>query len=249
MEAADAVNLRRCVLDALAMFGVEAAFFVAPLSGDTRIGRVFANAGLPFVWERHYRAHLHLIDPLPDLALERVAPIYWPDDLQDVPLDERQRRFLALAAKYGLGKGIAIPCFGPQGRSGLFGAAWPHESAPCQVEVHRMKALAQSAFERFCKLVPVQQGIVPLSNRELEVLHWIAKGKSNPVIAELLAISPSSVDVYVRRIFAKLEVTDRTTASVKAYSMGLIVSTDYQRHLQKTASEQRKIALSKDQSL
>ena len=67
-----------------------------------------------------------------------------------------------------------------------------------------------------------------LSNRELEVLHWIGRGKSNSVIAELLGISPSSVDVYVRRIFAKFSVADRTSATLKAYAQGLLVPEDYE---------------------
>jgi hypothetical protein len=37
------------------------------------------------------------------------------------------------------------------------------------------------------------------------------------------------VDVYVRRLFAKLGVSDRTTASIKAYALGLLVSADYEQ--------------------
>jgi len=61
-----------------------------------------------------------------------------------------------------------------------------------------------------------------LSRRELEVIRWIGEGKSNAVIAAILDISKSSVDIYVKRIFAKLRVHDRTTASVRALALGLI---------------------------
>ena len=61
-----------------------------------------------------------------------------------------------------------------------------------------------------------------LSLREVEILRWVAQGKSNGVIADILSISPGTVDTYLRRIFEKLDVADRTSAAVKGVSMGLI---------------------------
>ena len=66
-----------------------------------------------------------------------------------------------------------------------------------------------------------------LSNRELDVMTWMCAGKSNPVIAQLLGISRSSVDVYAMRIFQKLGVSDRTEACLRAFSLGLTVTRDY----------------------
>jgi LuxR family quorum-sensing system transcriptional regulator CciR len=104
------------------------------------------------------------------------------------------------------------------------------------MNLRRIQTVGQTAFRVYCNIVQNSQDLPALSNRELEVLYWIGRGKSNSVIAEILAISPSSVDVYVRRIFAKLDVTDRTTASIKAITQGLLVSGDYERFV----AEQRK---------
>ncbi|MFD0980744.1 helix-turn-helix transcriptional regulator [Tropicimonas aquimaris] len=62
----------------------------------------------------------------------------------------------------------------------------------------------------------------PLSPREQEILGWIASGKSNAVIAEILGISPHTVDTHNRRIFRKLGAGDRTTAAIKALDGGLL---------------------------
>ena len=99
-------------------------------------------------------------------------------------------------------------------------------------------AIGQLAFQRYCSLVVLDGEMRPLSDRELQVLQWIARGKSNSVIAEILQISPSSVDAYVRRTFAKLEVSDRTTASLKAFSLGLVVSADYERLVRDTIARE-----------
>jgi two-component system, NarL family, response regulator LiaR len=61
-----------------------------------------------------------------------------------------------------------------------------------------------------------------LSERETEALRLIALGKTNRQIARELIISLSSVKTYVQRIIKKLEVSDRTQASVRAVEMGLL---------------------------
>lgn len=55
-----------------------------------------------------------------------------------------------------------------------------------------------------------------LSLREQEVLALLALGYSNPEIAEELFLSVDTVKTYVRRVFAKLGVNNRTTAALLA---------------------------------
>lgn len=239
----EVVSLRRAMMDALTLFGISQAYFLAPLTRDPRVGRIVTNWGLPWVWERQYRERLHLIDPLPDLAVARPEPVVWPDDLADVTLSAKQQHYLEFAAQHGLARGVGVACFGPDGRSGFLGVILPPDGArPEGMNLRRIQTVGQVSFRVYCNIVRSSQDIPKLSNRELEVLYWIGRGKSNSVIAEILAISPSSVDVYVRRIFAKLGVTDRTTASVKAMSQGLLVSGDYERFI----AEQRKLQYDED---
>lgn len=230
------VDLRQAVVASLRLFGIRSAYFLAPLTRDVRAGRVVTVYNLPWVWEKQYRAGLYTVDPLPLIAMDRLEAFYWPDVLEEVEIDRRQARYIAIARQYGLGRGIGVACFGPDGRSGFLGAVLPPEvPAPSTLTLMRMHSLGQISFHAYCRLIRREAGGVPsLSNRELEVLHWIGRGKSNSVIAEILGISASSVDVYVRRIFGKLDVTDRTTASVKAMSMGLIVSDDYDRFIRES---------------
>ncbi len=50
--------------------------------------------------------------------------------------------------------------------------------------------------------------------------------------------TPASKRVYVRRLFAKLGVSDRTTASIKAYALGLLVSADYELFVREARARQ-----------
>jgi len=61
-----------------------------------------------------------------------------------------------------------------------------------------------------------------LTSRELEVLRLLAQGKTNQDIAEELLISKATAKVHVQRIIAKLGVSDRTQAIVRAFKLGLI---------------------------
>ncbi|MCU7557319.1 response regulator transcription factor [Macrococcus capreoli] len=54
----------------------------------------------------------------------------------------------------------------------------------------------------------------PLSKRELEVLEEMSKGLTNKEIAEKLFVSEKTVKTHVSHIFTKLEVKDRTQASM-----------------------------------
>jgi DNA-binding CsgD family transcriptional regulator len=61
-----------------------------------------------------------------------------------------------------------------------------------------------------------------LTRREIEILTWIARGKSNVDIAQILGISPHTVDTYCRRVMSKLDTSSRTTAAVRASQHGLL---------------------------
>lgn len=62
-----------------------------------------------------------------------------------------------------------------------------------------------------------------LSDREIEVLRLISAGKTNREISCTLMISLSSVNTYVQRLIAKLGVSDRTQAAVRAIEMGILI--------------------------
>ena len=55
-----------------------------------------------------------------------------------------------------------------------------------------------------------------LTQREAEVLLWIARGKSNRDVAEILTLSPRTVNKHLEQIFNKLGVENRTSAAALA---------------------------------
>ena len=62
----------------------------------------------------------------------------------------------------------------------------------------------------------------PLKPRELEVLRHMADGLTNREIAARLYIGVETVRTYAKQIYAKLEVSDRSSAARKAQALGLL---------------------------
>jgi DNA-binding response OmpR family regulator/DNA-binding CsgD family transcriptional regulator len=55
-----------------------------------------------------------------------------------------------------------------------------------------------------------------LTDRETDVLLWIAAGKSNRDIAEILGLSPRTINKYLDQIYLKISVENRASAAAKA---------------------------------
>jgi DNA-binding NarL/FixJ family response regulator len=64
-----------------------------------------------------------------------------------------------------------------------------------------------------------------LSPREHEVLELLTQGQTNREIAQHLTVSVSTVKNHVEHILAKLGVSDRTQAAVRAIELGLLHTT------------------------
>jgi LuxR family maltose regulon positive regulatory protein len=73
------------------------------------------------------------------------------------------------------------------------------------------------------KIASPAGGLVePLSQRELEVLHLIALGRTNKEIAQQLVVAPGTVKAHTAHIYRKLDVANRTEAVARARQLGIL---------------------------
>ena len=64
--------------------------------------------------------------------------------------------------------------------------------------------------------------VVPLSDRELDVLRLLADGRSNREIAAALFLAEGTVKNHVTNVLAKLGARDRTQAALRGRALGLV---------------------------
>ncbi|MFI6600320.1 response regulator [Nonomuraea sp. NPDC050536] len=81
--------------------------------------------------------------------------------------------------------------------------------------------LAPSVAARLAERRPPEPAPA-LSAREREVLELVADGMTNAEIGRRLFIGAATVKTHLLRVFAKLEVSDRTSAVLAAIELGLV---------------------------
>lgn len=64
--------------------------------------------------------------------------------------------------------------------------------------------------------------VVPLSDRELDVVRLLADGRSNREIADTLHLAEGTVKNHVTNVLGKLGARDRTQAALRAKALGLV---------------------------
>ena len=77
------------------------------------------------------------------------------------------------------------------------------------------RAQQQTGFKAdFSSAAPLEQ--LGLSRREAEILLWVAQGKTNLEIANILNIAQATVKKHLEKIYPKLGVDCRNAATIKA---------------------------------
>lgn len=204
--------------------GFGAIGYLVP--SKTEPGRVEIEAyGFPDVWMARYRSgNLDTVDPFPRFVARSGRPLKLSEIATTQKLSRDQNAFREEARSHGMTDGFLIPTFGIRQHLGLFAIGQIGNLAVLDdVRIFALQAVAQAAHTQLESLSEPSNAIRPnLSNREVTILHWIAAGKTNGEIAVILGIGVPTVATYIKRIFHKLEVTDRSSAAITAIRLGII---------------------------
>lgn len=174
-------------------------------------------------WLSLYReSGMEQVDPIIQRALDDDAPFRWSD--ANVTHATRHRGYQTLKRDAGRGDGVAA-AFRSRRHAGQLSLMSIAIAEPCiasrhlfivgQVlpHVHEMLVHAQA---------PATGAQTRLTGRELEVLRWVAAGKSNWEIGAILALSERTVKFHLSNVFAKLGAFNRAQALAKAVRLGLV---------------------------
>lgn len=181
----------------------------------------------PEEWQNAYvEQNFAKIDPVLRSASALIKPFSWRELERHQPLNSQQTRFFRQAEEAGLRNGLGIPFNGARTQIAGIALATSHRSGDYMRNRDLLAAFANQFYASFKRLMglanPVLPSMSPLSPREIEILQLIAHGKTDDAIADALSISDNTVSYYLRRIFDKLNTTNRVQAIVVAIASGLV---------------------------
>lgn len=164
-------------------------------------------------------------DPTVPYCQTHTAPLEWDETMYNTP---ESKEILEESRKFGLGHGLCVPVheFGAVSSMMSLGRDKPFEN-----DLEREMVIAGGNVLANCAHVVIKRVLFPafaaelraqLTRRELECLQWIAQGKSNTVIADILRISENAVEYHLKSLFPKLRVTTRVQAAIVAVEMNLV---------------------------
>lgn len=199
---------------------------VAYAGSNPASGRVYGIMTYDEGWQRHYneQGYYH-IDPTLVEARRSIAPVDW----ERIERSESFKTVFNDARDFGISdQGLTIPVRGPLGdvgalsvNSALPARDWQVLKTQALVE---LQALAVHIHDRVMREDDLMRAMTApnLSRREIEILQWIAAGKSQQDIGDILAISHRTVEVHLRSARTKLNALTTAQAIGRALSRGLI---------------------------
>ncbi|WOE76397.1 helix-turn-helix transcriptional regulator [Alterisphingorhabdus coralli] len=193
----------------------------SPISADVQL----LSFGFPHdMIERYKDPEFRKNDPIPDIVMQHGQPMTFRDAINVRKLTPEEYAFVEGMEKAGLMHAVGIPLFGRNLRNAYVSFGFT-DAAPLEDEqlMAHLMAVAPLAHLQVCNILeePLENKVT-LSARESEVLGLIARGFSAPYIAKIVKVSEATVGTYIRRIFAKLEVTDKVSAVIRALEFGLL---------------------------
>lgn len=198
----------------LAGFGLKHFLFLDLPDNRRRYADFVFSCRVPAGWlEAYSAAAYNMVSPALRHVRRANKPFLWADAPYDAEREPRLVEYMQHMADFGLDKGLMIPVPRVSGRNG---SAWVSGEAP-EFNAHtipQLQRIGLHAFEhiRRFQAPPYLQYRGGLTEREREVLKWVAAGKTAWEIGEILRIAKRTVDEHVNSICRKLDAGSRAHA-------------------------------------
>lgn len=187
-----------------------------PPVGENFDGLMICNRW-PEEWSQTYRDRRYFRDdPVSRWSLSKRRPFRWSSARRGSEKTPRSREIDGAAAEFGLRDGIAFP-LASDGWQSVISLASDRQLDLGQKD-EGLLYLASTYLKMAATdmLVEARPDAPQLSQREAEILSWIAAGKTAWEVSMILGLSHNTVEVHVRNIRQKFDSPNVTHAVVRA---------------------------------
>jgi LuxR family quorum sensing-dependent transcriptional regulator len=183
----------------------------------------------PREWTKRYVEKKYITHDICTVsALRFIRPYLWADLGQPSDLTKEQRVIFDESKQFGIVTGASIPAYSFDGVRAQLSVASDMSAEEFRklfsAHRHMLHLITAYVHERL-EALHFYEGTASkskLSRRELEVLTWGARGKTNAEIGDILSISDETVTKHFHNICVKLRAANKTQAVAKALTHRLI---------------------------
>jgi LuxR family quorum sensing-dependent transcriptional regulator len=179
----------------------------------------------PDEWKERYFTQNYVAEDPAQLHLARSRlPYTWSEMLSCPYYTPRQRQIVHEASEFGLTVGYIVPIrqLGSGPAMVTIAGADVELSESEQLELHLAAMYAHAHVRGLSQAKREAQIVRPLGPRERECLQWVADGKTDWEISEILSISEKTANTYIERAKQKFGVATRMQAVVHGLRAGQI---------------------------
>lgn len=192
---------------------------MGPLSGI-----LFNNRPQEYV-DRYVKKKYVLRDPVVTQLRNTVVSSSWSDVRKRRELTKSETDIIDEAREFGVRDGFTVPIVTLSGSFSVFSPCGyqPNLSRRARSALEFIGIYSQEVLKR--NLIQSRreyQTHMPLTPREREIMHWVASGKTDSEIGDILSISRTTVTSHVENSKSKLDAFKRTHAVVQAIRFGEI---------------------------
>lgn len=208
----------------MAWFGFTSVTCVGlPAPGERIEDNLFMNTR-PEEYIEHYVEKNYVVrDPVVTELRHTLSTYSWSDVRERRDLSKAEENIIDEARDFDTFDGLIVPILTQSGSLSIFGPCGhsPDLSEEARSAVEIIGMYSHQALRRALRRNNDEgSGRKPLTAREKEVMHWVATGKTDDEIADILKISPATVTSHVENAKRKLNAVKRTFAVVQAIRFG-----------------------------
>jgi LuxR family quorum sensing-dependent transcriptional regulator len=219
-------EIRDLIVSELAWYGfTRVSSWAVPGPGEGPEGKVLLNTR-PSDYIDHYVARQYIDrDPVITELQRTLTPFTWSDLRRKRRLSKAELRIIEEAHEFDADDGFIIPIVTRTGSIAIFSPCGhdPDLSPRARSALEILGTYAHCALQRaVAQERRKSKERRALTVREREIMRWVAAGKTDDEIGEILTIARETVTTHVENAKIKLNATRRTFAVVQALRFGEI---------------------------
>lgn len=201
----------------IGVFGLEHVIMSFLPVGESEVRHLVLLNGWPMDWFDRYVEHrYYLHDAVAQHAIRYHQPFFWDDVPQSLTESPMARQIAGEASSFGLSHGYLVPVYTSRTLQACISLGGAHRLELGEREEGTILLMAHYVNRAAKQLIGETPAHHRLTEREREVLRWVASGKTMWEVSVTLSISEATVEKHLASARRKMGVVNTTQSVAEA---------------------------------